>query len=141
MSRMLICSAIVVATSATALAETSPTVAITTSSEAARALYLKGRDLVEKLRVTDAHALFGQAIAKDKNFALAYLGFANTSGTTKEFFDAIGHAVAEVDKATPGEQWLVRAAEAGAKADPTHQKEYLDKLAAAFPKDVRVQNQ
>src|SRR4026207_2353695 len=85
------------------------TVEITTSSEEARTLYVKARDLSEKLRATDAHALFEQAIAKDKDFALAYLGLANTSATTKEFFDALGKAVALADKATEGEQGQVRA--------------------------------
>src|SRR5258707_13442801 len=66
---------------------------ITTSSPEARELYIKARDLNEKLRATDAHKLFEQAIAKDKNFAMAYVGFANSSGTTKEFFDAVAHAV------------------------------------------------
>ncbi len=138
--KAMLCGAVIVATSAAARAETASTVAITTSSEEARALYLKGRDLFEKLRATDAHALFEQAVAKDKSFALAYLGLANTAGTTKEFFDAIALAVGAVDKVSPGEQWLVHAAEAGAKADPVHQKTYLDKLAAKFPHDARVQN-
>ena len=62
---------------------------ITTSSEEARQLYLKGRDLAEKLRATDARALFQQAAAKDPGFALAQVGLANSSGTAKEFFDAV----------------------------------------------------
>ena len=92
--------------------------------------------------LTDAHALFGQAVAKDANFALAYLGLANTAGTTKEFFDALEHAVARRStRRRPGEQLEIHAAEAGAKADPAHQKEQLDKLVAPFPNDARVQNQ
>ena len=62
---------------------------ITTSSEEARQLYLKGRDLAEKLRATDARVLYAQAAAKDSGFALAQLGLANTAGTAKEFFDAL----------------------------------------------------
>ena len=45
---------------------------ITTSSDDARQLYMKGRDLAEKLRATDARRLYEQAIVKDPNFALAY---------------------------------------------------------------------
>jgi len=52
---------------------------ITTSSNEARKLYLEGRDLLEKLRATDARHLFEQAAAKDPNFALAYVGLANTA--------------------------------------------------------------
>ena len=124
-----------------ARAETAATVPITTSSAEARAAYLKGRDLAEKLRATDARAQFAIAVGKDPSFAVAYLGLAQTAGTTKEFFDAIDKAVAAIDKAGPGEQLEIRAAEAGAKADPVHQKEYLEKLVAQFPKDARVQNQ
>ena len=54
-------------------AQTAPAsgkIPITTSSEEARALYLKGRDLAEKLRATDARRFYEQAVAKDKNFAL-----------------------------------------------------------------------
>lgn len=120
-------------------APASKTVEITTSSDEARALYLKARDLSEKLRATDAHVLFEQAVAKDKDFALAYLGLAQTSGTTKAFFDALGKAVAVAGKASDGEQWTIRAVEAGAKADPVSQKEYLVKLVKAYPKDERVQ--
>src|SRR6185436_14670716 len=79
---------------------------ITTTSEEARAAYLKARDLFERLRATDAHALYAQAIAKDGDFASAYLGLAFSSGTTKEFFDALAHAVAASAKASPGEQLL-----------------------------------
>jgi tetratricopeptide (TPR) repeat protein len=127
----------------TALADTKANasqVPITTSSEDARALYLKARDLGDKLRITDAHALYAQAIAKDANFALAYLGLANTSGTTKEFFEALAHAVALADKASPGEQEMIRAADFGAKADPPKAKAELDKLVKAFPNDARVHN-
>jgi len=68
-------------------------VSITTSSDEARQLYLKGRDLSEKLRATVARKFYEQAIAKDKNFALAYVGLANTSGTTKQFVEAVTKAV------------------------------------------------
>lgn len=67
------------------LAQTKPAadkVPITTSSEQARKLYLQGRDLAEKLRATDARKFYEQAVAADSNFALGYLGLANTSGSS-----------------------------------------------------------
>src|SRR5215204_5827361 len=67
-------------------------IAITTSSPHARDLYLKGRDLAEKLRATDGRRFYEQAIAEDADFALAHLGLANTAGTTKEFIDATTRA-------------------------------------------------
>jgi hypothetical protein len=83
---------------------------ITTSSEEARQLYLKGRDLSEKLRATDARPFFEQAAAKDPSFALAQVGLANTDGTAKEFFAATAKAVALAEKASAPERLLVCAA-------------------------------
>ena len=132
--------------SACALGVPSPAAAdakipITTSSEEARQLYLKGRDLAEKLRATDARALYLQAAARDPGFALAQVGLANTAGTAKEFFDALGRAVALADKASPSEQLLIGALEAGAKGEPARQKDLLARLLAAHPGDERAHNQ
>ena len=116
-------------------------VPVTTTSEDARALYVKAQDLAEKLRTTDAHDTFAKAVAKDKDFAMAYLGMAQSSGTAKDFFDALGHAVALVGKVSPGEKLLILSVDQGAKNDLAHQKESLDKLVELFPSDERVQNQ
>ena len=89
------CALVVVAGGAAATA--ADQIPITTSSEEARQLYLKGRDLVEKLRATDARPLFLQAAAKDPGFAMAQVGLANSAGTAKEFFDAVGRATALAD--------------------------------------------
>ena len=59
------------AASASMLAQTpadGDKIPITTSSQEARKLYLDGRDLLEKLRATDARRLFEQAVAKDPEF-------------------------------------------------------------------------
>lgn len=114
-------------------------IAITTSSEEARKEFLLGRDLAEKLRITDSIAHFDKAISLDPNFALAELNRANVSPTAKEFFDHLKKAVALADKASDGERMLIQANEAGANADPTKQKEILDKLVAAYPNDERAQ--
>jgi Flp pilus assembly protein TadD len=113
---------------------------ITTSSEEARQLYLKGRDLAEKLRATDARAHFLQAAAKDPNFALAQVGLANSAGTPKEFFEAVARAVALAGQASEPEKLLVCALDAGAKGEPARQKDCLAKLVAACPDDERVHN-
>src|SRR5215470_17257515 len=54
-------------------------IAITTSSEDARKEYLAGRDLQEKLRITDSIQHFDKAISMDPGFAMAELNRANTS--------------------------------------------------------------
>ena len=111
---------------------------ITTSSEEARKEFLAGRDLAEKLRITDSIAHFDKAISLDPNFALAELNRANVSPTAKEFFEHLKKAVALADKASDGERMLIQSNEAGANGDPTKQKEILEKLVAAYPNDERA---
>lgn len=113
-------------------------IAVTTSSEEARKEFLTGRDLSEKLRITDSIAHFDKAIALDPNFALAEFNRANVSPTAKEFFAHLTKAVTLADKASDGERMLIQAGEAGANANPTKQKEILDKLVAAYPNDERA---
>lgn len=125
------------ATSATA-AEKSGKIPLTTSSEEARKEYLAGRDLSEKLRITDSIQHFDKAISLDPNFALAHLNRANVSPTGKEFFDHLKHAVSLAAKASEGERMLIQAAEAGANGNPAQQKEILDKLVGAYPNDERA---
>ena len=113
-------------------------IAVTTSSEEARKEFLTGRDLSEKLQITDSIAHFDKAIALDPNFALAELNRANVSPTAREFFDHLKKAVTLADKASDGERMLIQATEAGANANPTKQKEILEKLVAAYPNDERA---
>jgi tetratricopeptide (TPR) repeat protein len=125
------------ATSAPADATTGK-IPVTTSSEEARKEFLAGRNLSEKLRITDSIAHYDKAISLDPNFALAELSRAQASPTAKEFFDHLKKAVALSDKASDGERMLIQAAEAGANANPTKQKEILDRLVAAYPNDERA---
>ena len=123
---------------ATANSKTSGKIPVTTVSEEARKEFLAGRNLSEKLRNTDSIAHYDKAISLDPNFALAELTRAQVSPTAREFFDHLKKAVALADKASDGERMLIQAAEAGANANPTKQKEILDKLVAAYPNDERA---
>lgn len=113
-------------------------VPITTASNEARALYLEGRDQLEKLRVTDAHKTFQSAVAKDKDFALGYLGLANTAPSNQDFFAALERAVALADKASEAERLMIRGLHAGATGKPAQQKELYGQLVRAYPKDERA---
>lgn len=113
-------------------------IAITTSSDEARKEFLAGRDLAERLRITDSIAHFDKAISLDPNFALAELSRANASPTAKEFFDHLNKAVTLSSKASDGERMLIEAAQAGANANPAKQKEILERLVAAYPNDERA---
>lgn len=113
---------------------------VSTSSEEARQLFLKGRNLAENLRATDSRALLEQAVAKDPAFALAHLLLANTAGTAKEFFDGLSHAKQAAAKATEGERLLILGQDAGTRGDPSGQKAQLTRLVALFPNDERAHN-
>jgi tetratricopeptide (TPR) repeat protein len=129
------------ATAATSSAD-SPNAAklpVTTASEEAKKEFLQGRDLAERLLIQDSIQHFDKAISLDPNFASAELARANSSPSAKEFFDHLKKAVSLADKASEGEKLLILSAEAGANGNPTKQKEYLDKLLAAYPNDERAQ--
>jgi tetratricopeptide (TPR) repeat protein len=113
-------------------------ISITTSSEPARECYLKGRDLNERLRGTDARAQFEKAVALDPNFALAYVGLANTSGTPKEFFEATTRAVSLAPKVSEGERHMILALQAQMNGDPAAVLNHFNALVKLFPKDERA---
>jgi tetratricopeptide (TPR) repeat protein len=120
--------------------DSSDKIPITTSSEEARQLYLQGRDLAEKLRATDAHKYYEQAVAKDGNFALAYVGLANTAGTTKEFIEAATRAASLAGGVSEGERHIILAVEAGLKGDPASVLSHYTSLVQLFPNDERAHN-
>src|SRR4030095_6982098 len=123
---------------ATSEASKNDKLTVTCASEEARKEFMAGRDLAEKLRITDSIQHFDKAIAIDPNFALAELNRANVSPTAKEFFDHLKKAVTLSDKASEGERLLIQATEAGANGNPARQKELLEKLVAAYPNDERA---
>jgi tetratricopeptide (TPR) repeat protein len=115
-------------------------VPITTASNEARQLYVQGRDLAEKLRATDARKLYEQAVAKDKDFALGYLGLANTAGTTKEFIDGATKAAAFAAKVSEGERHMLLGLEAQMKGNPELVRTHYTALVRLHPNDERAQN-
>jgi tetratricopeptide (TPR) repeat protein len=126
------------------VAETQPTPAnggkipVTTASADAKTEFLQGRDLAEKLRITDSIAHFEKAASLDPNFAWAELSLATSAPTGKEFFEHLNKAVSLAGKASNGERLLILATEAGANNNAVKQKEYLDQLVAAYPNDERA---
>src|SRR5688572_18577482 len=111
---------------------------VTTASAEARSEFLQGRDLAEKLRITDSIAHFEKAVTLDPTFALAELNLATSSPSAKGFFEHLGKAVSLADKASEGERLLILAAEAGANNNPVKQKEHLERLLAVHPNDERA---
>jgi tetratricopeptide (TPR) repeat protein len=111
---------------------------ITTSSEDARKEFLAGRDLADKLLITDSLQHYDKAIALDPNFASAELNRANSSATAKEFFEHLKKAVSLADKTSNGEKLLILGTEAGANGNTAKQEEYLYQLVVAYPNDERA---
>ena len=70
---------------------------VTTSSAEAKTEFLQGRDLAEKLRITDSVAHFQKAASLDPSFAWAELSLATSAPTGKEFFEHLNKAVALAD--------------------------------------------
>jgi tetratricopeptide (TPR) repeat protein len=132
---------IVRATDPAAVAKTTTAkIPITTSSRDARELYIKGRDLTERLRATDGRPFFRQAIAKDQDFAMGFVGLAITAGTNKEFVEAVTHAVALVGGVSDGERHLILGLEAIMKGDPAGQERHYTEMVRLYPNDERAHN-
>ncbi|HSP86779.1 MAG TPA: tetratricopeptide repeat protein, partial [Ignavibacteriaceae bacterium] len=114
---------------------------ITTSSEEARADFIKGRDLFEKLRQQESLQHFESAIAKDKDFALAYFYHATANPTTKGFFEDLEKMTALTDKVSEGERLLILSLKAQSDGNQAKQEEHLKKLVEAYPNDERAHTQ
>jgi tetratricopeptide (TPR) repeat protein len=111
---------------------------ITTDSEQARAFYLEGRDLMEKLRATDAHERFARAVELDPDFGLAHLGMAGTSASATEFFESLARAVELVDRVSDGERRMILGVDAEVKREPVNQREHYTWLVEHYPRDERA---
>ena len=113
---------------------------ITTTSEEARAAFIEGRDLNERLRNTDAHRHFERAVELDPEFAWAHLLAGFTGATNQEFFDSLAEAVALVDRVSEGERLLILATRAGVDGAPEEQRGHLTRLVERYPADKRAHN-
>jgi tetratricopeptide (TPR) repeat protein len=115
-------------------------VPITTQSKEALNEYLKARDLTDKLRNQEALQYFEKALSLDSTFAMAYLNYAIIYPTAKGFFKNLDKAVALAGKVSEGERLWILGTQAGVNAKIMEQREYYQKLVAAFPEDERAHN-
>jgi tetratricopeptide (TPR) repeat protein len=125
-------------TSDTVAAERETTVPVTTSSDEARRLYLKGRALSDQLRPHDARKLFEEAAAKDPSFALAHYDMATIAPSPKEFLEHLDEAVKLSDKASEGERLMILSLKAGSSGDSKKSLEYVEELGDKYPRDPRA---
>jgi tetratricopeptide (TPR) repeat protein len=113
-------------------------IAITSSSSEALSEFLIGRTLYDNLRIADSLEHFQKALAKDPNFAMAHLYFAQAAGTNTELFDHLKQAVALSGNVSEGERLCILGLEAGTYRDPIKQRELYQKLVALFPVDAQA---
>jgi tetratricopeptide (TPR) repeat protein len=111
---------------------------VTTASAEAKDQYLKGRTLGENLRAHDSRQFLMAAASKDPGFALAHYNLALSAPTAKEFFEHLRKAVALADKVSEGERLMILGLQAGANADTKLQRDYYERLVAAYPRDERA---
>ena len=118
--------------------EKSEKVALSTSSQEARALFTRGRDLAEQFRQQEGRQLLEQAVAKDPSFAMAHYQLALASPTPKAFLQHLNHAAALSDKASEGERLTILTLQAAVNADPKKSLGYAEELVAKYPRDERA---
>ncbi len=105
--------------------------AITTTSEKARELFILGRDLKDNIEYVTGDRLLKKAIEIDPDFALAHLYLGTYAGTDK--------AMEQIKYVTPGEALLIRTQNAAFRGNPQLASKYADSLAALYPDDPVVQ--
>jgi tetratricopeptide (TPR) repeat protein len=113
-------------------------VPVSTKSEEARKLYVKGQEYGDQLRFHEARKQFQEAVAKDPEFAMAHHNLALNSPSTKETREHINQAVALSDKASEGERLTILAFQAANNAEPAKALDYSKQVVAKYPQDERA---
>lgn len=113
-------------------------VPVSTKSEEARTLYLKGQEYGDQLRFHEARQLYQQSTGKDPDFAMGHLRLAQNSPTIKESRAHLNQAVALSDKATEGERLTILITQANFNADPAKALQLAEELVRKYPEDERA---
>lgn len=114
---------------------------VTTSSKEARAAFLKGRDLAERLQAQEAKQYFEEAVELDPEFALAWMQLSFTQPSAKEFFATFAKAKEFAEKVSEGERLWIMGFDAGINGKPMEQREYFTQMVELYPLDERAYNQ
>jgi len=111
---------------------------ITTRSDSARALFLKGRTASEALTAHEARGLFDQAVALDTAFAMAEYYLASGSTSHVELMEHLRRALALADDVSPGERLTILGMQARQNADPARARQLAESLVVLYPRDERA---
>jgi tetratricopeptide (TPR) repeat protein len=113
---------------------------VTTSSDQARADYMKGMELANKLRPTDAMQYFNKAVSEDSNFAIAYLALAQTQQTTTDFLQDLNKAISLAKNASQAESLMIMGTHDQLNQNTSKVKDDYEKLVSLFPNDPQALN-
>lgn len=111
-------------------------IAITTTSEEARQLFIKGRELAENGGREEAIDLYQKALEIDADFALANLEMYNQG--VEDYRSYLDRALQNADKVSEGEKLLILGSQASSDGDIGKWEENVRKLAALYPDDKRA---
>ena len=111
---------------------------ITTTSDEARALFLRARMLNETLKPHEAHSVFEQAVAIDPRFAMAEYYLASTSPTGTELTSHLAKAIALAATVSPGERLMIAGLQARTNADRSRARQLAESLVVLYPNDERA---
>jgi tetratricopeptide (TPR) repeat protein len=111
---------------------------VTTRSDEARDLWLRGRVLNENLQPHEARALFSRAAAIDPSFALAEYSLAATATTGRELATHLSKALELAANASIGERLLILGLQARTNGDPERARQLAESLVVHYPKDERA---
>jgi tetratricopeptide (TPR) repeat protein len=100
---------------------------ITTSSDEARELFVKGRDMWECREQDKANEFLRKAVELDPDFALAYVYYEMPAWAFK--------AGQLMDKVTPGEKLFIKGGLAYVSGDFQQAEIHYDSLVQMYPKD------
>jgi len=114
--------------------------AVTTASAEARALYLRGFDLLERRRYSEAYAFCREAVGKDPAFAVAHLCMYITTGSRTEALDELKRAMVLADRVSEPEREWIRSDEAMERGDSATEKAAILRVVALLPDDEHAFN-
>ena len=112
---------------------------VTTKSPEAYRAYVEGLDDFEKVYWKEANSAFEQAVALDKNFAMAYYYLSNTQGIlgeTEESHRSLQKAVELSDKTTERERLQILASNYGDQNNLPKAIESYEQLIDRYPHEI-----
>jgi len=111
---------------------------ISTRSSEARADFIAAQAALDRGDAAPANTLLREAVAKDPDFAYAWLNLGVASFSPEEFADSIKHAAAAAARASEGEKLLIQVNQRFLDGNFTSQLATARQLAEKYPRSPRA---